>query len=213
MDMLVIAAAHDRPLAVLRHDEGQRGGADLARMDRDAVLRAHVLEHPPQPVIGDGGDQVRHDPQFGAAEGRGDGIAAERHRVGLGDMLLVAGRHVVGNEGDVDIGLSNEEGLHVSHHSLKEPGRAQRAGVSALRALHRHPVEIASSYRASSCAISDRSRSIEPQRISMCSSQPSNLEAAAVVSRRATSWQPPASTPLSLSSRNLRTCRTRHKAE
>jgi hypothetical protein len=27
-------------------------------------------------------------------------------------MLLVAGRHVVGNEGDVDIGLSDEEGLH-----------------------------------------------------------------------------------------------------
>ena len=27
-------------------------------------------------------------------------------------MFLVAGRHVVGNEGDVDIGLSDEEGLH-----------------------------------------------------------------------------------------------------
>ena len=27
-------------------------------------------------------------------------------------MLFVAGRHVVGNEGDVDIGLSDEEGLH-----------------------------------------------------------------------------------------------------
>jgi hypothetical protein len=27
-------------------------------------------------------------------------------------VLLVAGRHVVGNEGHVDIGLSDEEGLH-----------------------------------------------------------------------------------------------------
>ena len=27
-------------------------------------------------------------------------------------MFLVAGRHVVGDEGDVDIGLSDEEGLH-----------------------------------------------------------------------------------------------------
>ena len=27
-------------------------------------------------------------------------------------MLFVAGRHVVGDEGDVDIGLSDEEGLH-----------------------------------------------------------------------------------------------------
>jgi hypothetical protein len=27
-------------------------------------------------------------------------------------MFFVAGRQVVGNEGDVDIGLSDEEGLH-----------------------------------------------------------------------------------------------------
>ena len=27
-------------------------------------------------------------------------------------MLFVAGRHVVGDEGDVDIGLSDEESLH-----------------------------------------------------------------------------------------------------
>jgi hypothetical protein len=27
-------------------------------------------------------------------------------------MLFVAGRHVVGDEGDVDIGLSDEEGVH-----------------------------------------------------------------------------------------------------
>ena len=112
MDMLVVAAAHDRPLAVLRHDEGQRGGVDLARMDRDSILRAHVLKHPPQPVIGDGGDQVRHDSELGAAERRSDGVAAERDRIGRCNVLLVAGRHMVGNEGNVDIGLSDKESLH-----------------------------------------------------------------------------------------------------
>jgi len=81
-------------------------------VDRDSVFRAHVLKHPPQPVVGDGGDQVRHDPELGAAERRRDGIAAERHRVGGCDVLFVAGWHVVGNEGNVDIGLSDEEGLH-----------------------------------------------------------------------------------------------------
>ena len=114
MDMLVVAAAHDRPLAVLRHDERQRRGVDLARMDRDSVFRAHVLEHASQPVIGDGGDQVGHDAELGAAECRGDRVAAERDRVGGSDMLLVAGRHMVGDEGNVDIGLSDEERLHKS---------------------------------------------------------------------------------------------------
>ena len=110
--MVVVAAAHDRPLAVLRHDEGQRRGVDLARMDRDSVLRAHVLKHPPEPVIGDGRDQVGHDAELGAAERRRDRVAAERNRVVGSDMFFVAGRHVVGDKGDVDIGLSDEKGLH-----------------------------------------------------------------------------------------------------
>jgi len=120
VNMRVVATAHDRPLAVLRHDERQRGGIDLARMDRDSVLRAHVLKHPPEPVVGHGRDQVRHDPKLGAAECRRDGIAAERDGVGRGHVLLVAGRHVVGNEGNVDICLSDEEGLHkVIRHALR----------------------------------------------------------------------------------------------
>src|SRR4030088_1783879 len=81
-------------------------------MDRDSIFCAHVLKHPPQPVIGDGGDQVGHDSELGTAKCRGDGVAAERYRVSRCDVLLVAGRHVVGNEGDIDIGLSDEEGLH-----------------------------------------------------------------------------------------------------
>ena len=112
MDVGVVAATHDRALAVLWHDKGQRRGVDLARMDRDSILRAHVLEHPPQPVIGDGGDQVRHNAELGATECRGNGVAAERDRVSGGDMLFVAGRHVVGDEGNVDIGLSDEKSLH-----------------------------------------------------------------------------------------------------
>src|ERR1700680_3269508 len=93
-------------------------------MDRDSILSAHVLKHPPQPVIGDGGDQVRHDAELGAAERCRDGIAAERDRIGGGDMFLVAGRHMVGDEGNVDIGLSDEEGLHSCSVWLRGgPGR------------------------------------------------------------------------------------------
>ena len=41
-------------------------------------------------------------------------------------MLFVAGRHVVGNEGNVDIGLSDEEGLHkvIRHALMGGPGGA-----------------------------------------------------------------------------------------
>src|SRR2546421_8374817 len=112
MDVGVVAAAHDRAFALLWHDKGQRRRVDLARMDRDSVLRAHVLKHPSQPVIGDGGDQVRHNAELGAAERRSDGVAAERDRIGRCNVLLVAGRHMVGNEGNVDIGLSDKESLH-----------------------------------------------------------------------------------------------------
>src|SRR5579863_7030314 len=79
MDMVVVAAADDGALAVLRHDERKRRRFDLAWMDRDSILRGHILEHPPQPVIGDGGDQVRHNSELGAAKRRGDGVAAERN--------------------------------------------------------------------------------------------------------------------------------------
>src|SRR5215469_12593362 len=72
MDMPVVTTTHDRALAVLRHDERQRGRVDLAWVDGDSVFRAHILEHPPEPVIGDGGDQIRYDAELGAAERRGD---------------------------------------------------------------------------------------------------------------------------------------------
>jgi hypothetical protein len=83
-------------------------------MNRDFVFRGHLQEHASEPVVRDRGDEIRRDRELGAAESGGDGVAAERNRVGGSDMLLVAGRHVVGDEGNVDIGLSDEERLHKS---------------------------------------------------------------------------------------------------
>ena len=110
---VVVAAAHDRALAALGHDEGQRGFDHLAVMDRDAVLRRHVDEHAAEPVVGDGGEQVRRDAELGAAERRRDRIAAERHRIVARHRLLVAGRDLVGEEGDVDVALADEQSFHV----------------------------------------------------------------------------------------------------
>ena len=81
-------------------------------MQRDRVFRAHVLEHPPQPVIGRRGDEIGHDAELGAAERRRHRIAAEGDRVVGCHVLFVAGRHVVGDEDDVDIGLTDKESLH-----------------------------------------------------------------------------------------------------
>src|SRR6516162_9922944 len=82
MDMVIVTAAHDGALAVLGHAERERGGVDLAWMDRDAVLRAHIHEHASEPVIGNGCDQIRYAPERDAAKRRGDGVAAKRHRIG-----------------------------------------------------------------------------------------------------------------------------------
>jgi len=46
VDMVVVATAYDRPLAVLRHDEGERGGMTL-RGWIEIPYCAHVLKHPP----------------------------------------------------------------------------------------------------------------------------------------------------------------------
>jgi hypothetical protein len=46
-------------------------------MDLDSVFRRHVHEHAAEPVIGDGGDEIGHNAQLGAAEGRRHRIAAE----------------------------------------------------------------------------------------------------------------------------------------
>ena len=81
-------------------------------MKGDAIFGAHVLEHMTQPVIGDGGDQVGNDAELGAAEGRGDRVAAEGNGIGRGDVFFVSGGHVIGDESDVDIALSDKKCLH-----------------------------------------------------------------------------------------------------
>src|SRR5262245_61459954 len=77
MNMLVVAAAHDRALAVLGHDKRQRGGIDLARVKRNSVFGGHVLKHASQPIVGYGCNEIRYDPKFGAAERSSYCVAAE----------------------------------------------------------------------------------------------------------------------------------------
>ena len=85
---------------------------DFSGVDRDAILGRHVQEHATKPIIGDGREHIRHMSQLRTAKGRGDRIAAERDCVGRRHILLVACRHAIGQKGDVNVGLSNEEGLH-----------------------------------------------------------------------------------------------------
>jgi hypothetical protein len=78
-------------------------------MNRDFVFRGHLQEHASKPVFRDRGEQVR---QLGTAEGGGDAVAAERNGVSRRDVLFIAGRKPIGQESDVDVGLTNEERLH-----------------------------------------------------------------------------------------------------
>ena len=109
---MIVAAAHDGALAPVRHDEGERGFRDLPVMDRDAVFGRHVDEHAAEPVVGDRGQEIGHDPELGAAEGRRHRVAAERDRIVPRHRLLVAGRQFVRKEGHVDIRLAYEQCLH-----------------------------------------------------------------------------------------------------
>ena len=62
IEMRVVAAAHDRAPAVLRHDERERGRSDVPGMDRDRVFRGHLQEHAVlEPVVRDsrGADPAR----------------------------------------------------------------------------------------------------------------------------------------------------------
>ncbi len=57
-------------------------------------------------------EQIRRNAELGAAERRRYRIAAERNRIVARHRLLVAGRNLVGEEGDIDIALADEEGFH-----------------------------------------------------------------------------------------------------
>src|SRR4051794_36408503 len=86
-------------------------------MDGDSVPRHHVVEHATQPIVGDGGKQVWHQTELGAAESRGHRIAPERDRVIARDRLFVASREFVGEKGNVDIAWADEKRLHAIHCS------------------------------------------------------------------------------------------------
>ena len=112
MKIVVVTAAYDRSFAIVRHDERQRRRSDLPGVDRDPIPGRHVQEHATEPVVGDGCEQVRQNSQLRTAEGGRDRVAAERDGVGRRHMLFVARRHPVGQKGDVNISLSDEECLH-----------------------------------------------------------------------------------------------------
>ena len=112
MQIVVVAAAHDRAPVAARHDERQRGFVHLPVVDRDAVFRRHVDEHAPEPVVGERRQQVGRNAELGAAERGCDRVAAERDRIVARHRLLVAGRQTRRPEGDVDIGLPDEERVH-----------------------------------------------------------------------------------------------------
>ncbi|MCY1200716.1 hypothetical protein D9M72_121560 [compost metagenome] len=104
-----VARADDRALAAVGHDEGQGGTAHLARMQRHAMRRGHVGVHVPQPVGRQRTDQVGRRAQPRAGERGGDRVAAEGYGVVPRHALLVAGGPAVGQHGNVDIGMSDEE--------------------------------------------------------------------------------------------------------
>ena len=112
MQIVVVAAADDRAHALVRHHEGERRLLHFPAVHRDLILRRHVEEHAGEPVVGERGHQFGHDAELGAAERRRHGIASEAHRVIVRDDLLVAGRDAVDHEGDVDIGLADEQCFH-----------------------------------------------------------------------------------------------------
>ena len=121
MQIIVVAAADDRPHALVRHHEGERGLLDLTSMHRDPVLRRHVEKHAREPVVGERGHQIGHDPELGAAERGRDRVTAETDRIVPRDDLLVAGRDFVDQEGHVDVGLADKERVH---GMIRSGGRA-----------------------------------------------------------------------------------------
>src|SRR5207302_11469280 len=72
----------------------------------------HVQEHAPQPIVGNGGQEIGLDAKPRAAKSRRNGIAAEGYSIIACDVLFVAGRNSVGQERDVNIGLADEQGVH-----------------------------------------------------------------------------------------------------
>src|SRR5262249_43820569 len=83
----------------------------------DLVLARHVPEHPAEPVVRAGRDQIGLDAEFRAAERGGHRVAAEGNCIFRRNPLLVAYRNVSGHDRHVDIGMSDEQGMHQQHSS------------------------------------------------------------------------------------------------
>ncbi len=145
MGMLVaiVATADDRALAGFRHHERQRGSLDFAVMQRDAVFRRHVDKHPPEPIVGDRGQEVGGQSELGAAKGSRHGVAAEGHGIVARHGLLVAGGQEIGEEGDVDLGLADKERLHGDATVFEFGARPGVAGAVARGDARPVPSEIA----------------------------------------------------------------------
>src|SRR3954452_7026056 len=112
MLVVVVAAADDGALIAFRHYERQRGGCHLPMVQRYAILRGHVDEHAPEPVVGNRGQQIGPQPKLGAAECRRHRVAAERDGIIPSNRLLVTGRQRIREKGDIDISLADEKSFH-----------------------------------------------------------------------------------------------------
>src|SRR3954464_6205434 len=112
MLVVVVAAADDGALIAFRHYERQRGGCHLPMVQRSPILRGHVDEHAPEPVVGNRGQQIGPQPKLGAAECCRHRVAAERDGIIPSNCLLVTGWQRIREKGDIDISLADEKSFH-----------------------------------------------------------------------------------------------------
>src|SRR5258708_33973317 len=101
-------------------------------MHRYLIFRRHVEDDGGEPVVLNGGQEIRGNAQPRAAERRGHGIAAEGDGIIAGNILVVSGGNVVGDESDVDIGLADKEGFHMT---TLNPARRLSSSVVDLKFL------------------------------------------------------------------------------
>ena len=96
VQIIVVPATNDRPLAIIRHDERQGRCSDFPGVNWYAVSGGHIQKHAAEPIIGDGRQDIGWNAQLCAAERRRYRISTERNGVGRSDVLLVADRYSIG---------------------------------------------------------------------------------------------------------------------
>lgn len=115
MKIMIISAAHDRSLSLMRHDERERRPLNFSPVHRNSIGKRHIHEHAAQPIIGHRGHQIRNNSKFGAGKGCRNRIPSKRHGVIARHRFLISCRDAISEEGDVNIGLTNEKGLQLRH--------------------------------------------------------------------------------------------------